>query len=327
MNRFKKINIWIGSIVVLGFICSISPVSFAEEYPSHPVTVIVPFGPGGGVDINTRALAPYLEKVLGEKTIVANRGGGGGITGHTLGAMAKPDGYTLTMVSTGICSGPWLIKDVRFSPESYEYIGQVSFIPNFLVVNAESPWKNLKEFVDYAKANPDKLSIPYMDGWTSSDIADAIFTHLAGIKTKVVGGFKSGAADIASVLGGHTSYSFNNTSEVMPHAAAGTIRILAVAAPKRSSFFPDVPTLKELGYDDSVGVFRTLAAPKGTPQPILDKLSKALKAALEQPGVPEDFKKVGLTVDYLGPQDARNFIMVQYEQFGKVFKSMGIAIK
>ena len=166
------------------------PYTFAEEYPSRPVTVIVPFGAGGGVDVNTRALAPYLEKYLGEKIIVENRGGGGGITGHTLGAMAKPDGYMLTMVSTGICSGPWLIKGVRFSPESYEYIGQVSFVPNFLVVNVKSPWKTLKEFVDHAKANPGKLSIPYMDGWTSSDIADAIFTHLSGIQTKVVGGFK-----------------------------------------------------------------------------------------------------------------------------------------
>jgi tripartite-type tricarboxylate transporter receptor subunit TctC len=327
MTRSNRLSTLVVIFAVVGLVLLFSSFSFADEYPSRPVTIIVPFGAGGGVDINTRALAPFLEKELGEKIIIENRGGGGGITGHTLGAMAKPDGYMLTMVSTGICSGPWLIKDIRFSPESYEYIGQVSFIPNFLVVRADKPWKNLKEFVDHAKANPNKLSIPYMDGWTSSDIADAIFTHLAGIETKVVGGFKSGAADIASVLGGHTDYSFNNTSEVMPHAAAGTIRILAVAAPRRSPFFPDVPTLKELGYDDSVGVFRTLAAPKGTPKPILEKLSKALKAAMENPDLPKDFKKVGLTEDYLGPKDAEAFIMSQYEQFGKQFKSMGIAIK
>jgi len=327
MSRIKGFSWWVNVFVFLSFVCLIAPFSFAAEYPSRPVTIIVPFGAGGGVDVNTRALAPYLEKYLGEKIIVENRGGGGGITGHTLGAMAKPDGYTLTMVSTGICSGPWLIKGVRFSPESYEYIGQVSFIPNFLVVNVKSPWKTLQEFVDYAKSNPGKLSIPYMDGWTSSDIADAIFTHLAGIQTKVVGGFKSGAADMASVLGGHTDYSFNNTNEVLPHWKAGTIRVLAVAAPKRSSFLPDVPTLRELGYDDSVGVFRTLAAPKGTPKPILDKLSRALQAALEDPALPNDFKKVGLTVDYFGPEDARKFVMSQYEQFGELFKKMGIALK
>lgn len=327
MRRVKGLTWLVTVFTFLIAICLISSASFAEDYPSHPVTIIVPFGAGGGVDVNTRALAPYFEKYLGEKVIVENRGGGGGITGHTLGAMAKPDGYTLTMVSTGICSGPWLIKGVRFNPESYEYVGQVSFIPNFLVVNIESPWKTLGEFVADAKAHPDKLSIPYMDGWTSSDIADAIFTHQAGIKTKVVPGFKSGAADMASVLGGHTDYSFNNTSEVLPHAAAGTIRVLAVAAPKRSPFLPDVPTLTELGYDDSVGVFRALAAPKGTPKPIMDKLNKALKSALEDPNLPTSFKKVGLTVDYLGSEDTKKFIMSQYEQFGDVFKKMGIALK
>jgi tripartite-type tricarboxylate transporter receptor subunit TctC len=202
MSKVNRWNFLVVFFAVLGLVCLFSSFSQADEYPSRPITIIVPFGAGGGVDVNTRALAPYFEKELGQKVIIENRGGGGGITGHTLGAMAKPDGYTLTMVSTGICSGPWLIKDIRFSPESYEYIGQVSFIPNFLVVNSDKPWKTLKDLVDYAKANPDKLSIPYMDGWTSSDIADAIFTHLAGIKTKVVGGFKSGAADIASVLGG-----------------------------------------------------------------------------------------------------------------------------
>ncbi len=327
MKRNRGFGKWTKVFTLLAAVFLLSSVAFADGYPSHPVTIIVPFGAGGGVDINTRALVPYLEKYLGEKIIVENRGGGGGITGHTLGAMAKPDGYTLTMVSTGICSGPWLIKDVRFNPESYEYIGQVSFIPNFLVVNAKSPWKTLKEFVEDAKANPDKFSIPYMDGWTSSDIADAIFTYQAGIKTKVVGGFKSGAADIASVLGSHTDYSFNNTSEVLPHATAGNVRVLAVAAPKRSVFLPDVPTLKELGYDDSVGVFRTLAAPKGTPPEVLVKLSKALEQALQDPNLPADFKKVGLTADYLPPKVARDFIMSQYMQFGEVFKKMGIALQ
>lgn len=299
----------------------------ADDYPSRPVTIIVPFGPGGGVDVNTRALQPYLEKYLGQNIIVENRGGGGGISGHTLGAMAKPDGYTLTMVSTGICSGPWTIKNLKFSPESYAYIGQVSFVPNFLVVNAKSPWKTTKELVDYAKAHPDKLTTPHMDGWTSSTIADVTFTYLAGIKTKVVGGFKSGAANLASILGQHTDYSFNNTNEVLPHANSGTIRILAVAAPERSSFLPDVPTFRELGYDDTSGVFRALAAPKGTPKPILEKLDKALKAAMHDPKLPADFKKVGLTVNYLGPKETREFVMSTYHQLGKLFKKMGVAIK
>ncbi len=327
MNGIKGFGWLIGIMACLGLVfLSVSP-ALAGSYPSRPVTIIVPFGPGGGVDTNTRALAPFLEKYLGQKIIVENRGGGGGISGHTLGAMAKPDGYTLTMVSTGICSGPWIIKNVKFSPKSYAYIGQVSFVPNFLVVNIKSPWKTVKELVAYAKANPDKLTTPHMDGWTSSSIADAVFTHLAGIKVKVVGGFKSGAANLASVLGGHTLYSFNNTNEVLPHYKAGTIRVLAVAAPARSAFLPDIPTFRELGYDDTSGVFRALAAPKGTPKAVLAKLDKALKSAMKDPKLPAAFKKVGLTVDYLGPKDTKAFVMSTYEQLGKLFRKLGIAIK
>lgn len=327
MKGIKRISCLLGILACLSLaLLAVSP-ALADDYPSRPVTIIVPFGPGGGVDTNTRALVPFFEKYLGEKVIVENRGGGGGISGHTLGAMAKPDGYTLTMVSTGICSGPWIIKNVKFSPESYDYIGQVSFIPNFLVVNVKSPWKNLKELVAYAKANPGKVSTPHMDGWTSSSIADAVFMHLAGIDVKVVGGFKSGAANLASVLGGHTSYSFNNTNEVLPHYNAGTVRVLAVAAPTRSAFLPDVPTFRELGYDDASGVFRALAAPKGTPQPVLAKLEKALKQAMQDPKLPAAFKKVGLTVDYMDPKQTSEFVMGTYEQLGKLFRQLGIAIK
>lgn len=327
MNGIKSFGWLLGIMACLSLVFLSVSSALADDYPSRPVTIIVPFGPGGGVDTNTRALTPYLEKYLGENVIVENRGGGGGISGHTLGAMAKPDGYTLTMVSTGICSGPWTIKNLKFSPESFEYIGQVSFVPNFLVVNIKSPWKNLKELIDYAKANPGKLTTPHMDGWTSSTIADARFTYLTGVDTKVVGGFKSGAANLASILGGHTNYSFNNTNEVLPHSAAGTIRVLAVAAPTRSAFLPDVPTFRELGYDDTSGVFRALAAPKGTPKPVLEKLDKALKAAMQDPNLPADFKKVGLTVDYLGPRETEAFVMSTYNQLGELFKKMGIAIK
>ncbi len=319
----KLLVVGIASLLV----CFSSLTVFADSFPSKPITIIVPFGAGGGVDTNTRALAPILEKHLGQKIIVENRGGGGGISGHTLGMMAKPDGYTLTMVSTGICTGPWIIEGVQFTPDSYEYVGQVSFVPNFLVVKGDSPYKSVKDLVDYAKANPGKITTPFLDGWTSTSVADAVFRNETGIKVKIVGGFKSGSAKLASVLGGHTDYTFNPINEVLPHKDAGTIRILAAAAAERSSFLPDVPTFAELGYTNAVGVFRTLAAPLGTPKPVLEKLTKALKAAMEDPELDERFKKVGLTNNYLEPEDARKFILKQYESFGKLFDDLGISIK
>ncbi len=135
--------------------------------------IIVPYGAGGGVSINARALAPYLEKTLGTRVLVENREGAGGITGHTAGAMAKPDGYTLTMVSPAICASPWLVPNVRFTPESFAYIGQVSFVPNMLVVSADSKFQTLKDLVDAMRAAPDTISTGMEAGWPSSTVADA----------------------------------------------------------------------------------------------------------------------------------------------------------
>lgn len=327
MCHIKGFTWWTKIFVFFGAISLISALAFAGEYPSRPVSIIVPYAPGGGVDTNTRALAPHLEKHLGQTIMVQNRGGAGGITGHTLGASAKPDGYTLTMVSTSISAAPWLVKNVRYKPEDYAYIGQVSFVPNFLFVNTKGPWKTLKELIDYAKGHPGELKVPSMPGWPSTNIANVVFTSLAGIKVKIIPGYKGGAPELASILGGHNDYAFCNTNEVLPHLPAGTIRILAAAAQKRSPFIPDVPTFPELGYDVTVGVYRALAAPKDTPQPVLDKLDKALRAALAEPALAEDFKKVGLTIDYLSPEETRRYVLSQYDQFGKIFRDLGIAIK
>jgi tripartite-type tricarboxylate transporter receptor subunit TctC len=299
----------------------------AQSFPGRPVTIIVPYGAGGGVSINTMALAPYLEKVLGQKVLVEHRAGAGGVTGSTLGAFAKPDGYTLTMVSSGIAYAPWLTPGIKYSPESYAYIGQVSFVPNFLAVNAESPYKTLKDLVAAMKAKPGTLAVGKEQGWPSPDVALAIFSARAGVKAKLVSGYKGGAARLAALMGNHLDLSFNNVNELLPQVGGDKVRILAASAPERSKFIPDVPTFRELGYDVSVGVWRTLAAPKDTPKPVLDVLRKALKEALGMPGIAEDFKKVGLTIDYLDADATKKLIHSEYEEAGKLFTELGINLK
>jgi tripartite-type tricarboxylate transporter receptor subunit TctC len=311
-------------IVMFGVLINFA---WADEYPSRPIKIIVPYKAGGGVDINARALAPYLEKYLGQTVIVENRTGAGGITGHTLGAKATPDGYTLTMVSPGIVASPWVVKDVQFTPEDYAYIGQVSFVPNFLIVNVDSQWKTLKDLINYAKNNPGKVSTCKISGWPSTNIANAVFREKANINVKVIPGYQGGAEEIAAVLGNHADYSFNNVNEVLPHYEGKTLRVLAAAAQNRSPFLSDVPTFLELGYDVTIGVWRTLAAPSDTPKDILDRVNKALQDALNDDGLKSDFKKVGLTVDYLSPEDTKKFVINQYKLLGEVFNNLGIAIK
>jgi tripartite-type tricarboxylate transporter receptor subunit TctC len=299
----------------------------ADDYPSRPVTMIVPYGPGGGVSINARALQPYYEKTLGTRVIVENREGAGGITGYTVGAFAKPDGYTITMVSPAITASPWLVPNVRFTPEDFAYIGQVSFVPNMLVVNADSPFKTLKDLVDAMKAKPGEISTGIEASWPSSSVCGVLFLALSGGKAKVVPGFKGGAEKIASVLGGHLDFSVNNTQEVMPLYQAKRIRVLAMAALQRSSFFPEVPTFRELGYDVTTGVWRSIAVPKATPQPVQDKLAAALKQAMSDPVLKQDFAKVELTVDYLDPAATRAAIMAEYAEFDKLFTRLGMNVK
>jgi len=299
----------------------------AADYPSRPVTIIVPYGAGGGVSINTMTLAPYLEKALKQKVLVEHRAGAGGVTGSTLGAFAKPDGYTLTMVSSGIAYAPWLTPGVKYNPDSYAYIGQVSFVPNFLAVNAASPYKTLKELIAAMKAKPGELAVGKEQGWPSPDVSMAVFSARAGVKAKNVSGYKGGAARLAALMGNHLDLSFNNVNELLPQVGGDKVRILAASAPERSKFIPDVPTFRELGYDVSVGVWRTLAAPKDTPKPVLDVLRKALKEALALPGVAEDFKKVGLAIDYLDADATNKLIHTEYKDAGKLFTELGINLK
>jgi len=322
----KTTSIMFCVFMTLGFIFC-AQIS-AEQYPSRLITIVVPYGAGGGVDITARRLLPYLEKELGQTVIVQNRTGAGGITGHTLGAFSAPDGYTLTMVSTGIVAVPWIIQDVRFTPNDYSYIGQVSYVPNFLLVTSKSPWKSVNEFIQYAKDNPGKLTRPGYSGWPSAEIEMTIFESDSGIKVRRIPGYEGGAQSLAAVLGGHLNYSHNNTNEVLPHFQAGTVRLLAGSGPKRSPFLPDVPTFSEVGFSGvTLGVWRALAVPSGTPQNIVDKLRRVLKAAMNAPGLAEEFRKVGLTVDYLDWEETTALILKQYDQLGELFKKLGVAVR
>jgi len=299
----------------------------ADTYPSRPITMIVPYGPGGGVSINARALLPYYEKTLGTRILVENRTGAGGITGITVAARAKPDGYTIIMIAPAVTAAPLLVPHVSFTPEDFAYIGQVSFVPNMLVVHADSPWKTLKELVATMQAKPDTVSTGMEASWPSSTICEAVFLARSGCKARLVPGFKGGAEKIAALLGHHLDFSVNNTQEVMPLYEAKKVRILAMAAPARSPLFPDVPTFRELGYDVDVGVWRTIAVPKDTPQPIQDKLSSALHQALQNPDLARDFKKVELTVDYLDPAATRKTVMAEYAEFDKLFTGLGMNVR
>ena len=299
----------------------------AAGYPARPINLIVPYGPGGGVGINARALQPYLEKQLHQTIIVDFKPGAGGIMGFTLGAHARPDGYTLTMVTSSITAAPWLIPHVDYTPEDYSYLGQVTFVPNMLIVNAESPYHTLSDLIAAMKRKPGELATGFESSWPSPDVAQAVFFARAGVKGKVVPGFGGGAERIASLLGNHLDFSFNNLNEALPLYQAKRIRVLAISGATRAPDMPEVPTFREQGLDIAIGVWRTLAGPKGLPDAVVQTVSGALKTALQDPTLKADFAKVGLSTDYLDPVATRELVMREYAALGKLFTELGINIK
>ena len=299
----------------------------AAGYPARPVTLIVPYGPGGGVGINARAVQPYLEKQLNQTIIVEFKPGAGGIMGFTLGAHARPDGYTLTMVTSSITAAPWLVPHIDYTPEDYSYIGQVTFVPNMLIVNADSPYHSLADLIAAMKQKPGELAVGFESSWPSPDVAQVVFFARAGVKAKVVPGFGGGAERIASLLGNHLDFSFNNLNEALPMYQAKRIRVLAISGTARVVQMPDVPTFRELGLDVAIGVWRSLAGPKGLPDAVVQTVTGALKAALQDPALQTDFAKVGLSTDYLDPVATRTLVMHEYENLGKLFTELGINIR
>lgn len=301
--------------------------SAQDSYPERPVTIVVPYGPGGGVGINTRALAPHLAEALGVEVVVEHRTGAGGVVGHTYGAVADPDGYTLTMVSPGIVAAPLLVDGVEFSPDSYDYIGQVTFVPNLLAVASDAQWESVDELVAYMQEHPGEVSAGATNGWPSSDVALAVFAAQAGVEPLMVTGMSGGAEKLAGVLGGTLDIVMGNINELLPQHEAGTVRILAAAALERSPLLPDVPTFREEGYNVTTGVWRTLAAPAGTPQEILDTVNAALQEALASEALADDFEQAALTIDYLPPDETRELVMEQYDDLSQIFSELGLNVQ
>ncbi len=297
----------------------------APKYPVRPIEIIVPYAAGGGVDKTARAIAPILQQELKVPVIVADIPGAGSITGTSVAADSVADGYTLFFDSPGIIDAPWIEQGVPFGPQSFKYVGQVTYIPNYLVVPMSSPFKTLAQLVTYARKNPYKLKAPFTAGWPSTDVMGAEFAFDAHLKFTTVSGFTGGPDELLSALAGRTSFSYNNTGEILSNVQAGKVRILATSATTRSSVFPKVPTFTEQGYPVAVGVWQGLAAPAKTPQYVINILGKALAQAVKSPQLKANFANIGITVDYLNSAETTKLIYSEYKSDGALFKKLGVA--
>ncbi len=299
-----------------------------ESYPSKPVTMIVPFPPGGVADIVGRPLASQMEKTLKQPVVVVNRTGAGGAVGMASVAKAAPDGYTILMGLSSISIFP--VSDrINGKTPSYEMkdfapIALITADPTVLVVSADSPWKNLKEFVESAKAYPGKINYSSSGVYGTLHVAMEIFAHSAGIKLFHVP-YQGGGPALTALLGGQVHALASGPAAAIGHIKGGKMRALASWSTERLPLLPEVPTFKELGYDAEFYIWSGVFAPAAIPTPVLDRLRAAVREAANSPEFKGAMEKVSTPVSYLDAPAFRTYwerdaarLKVALEKIGKV---------
>jgi tripartite-type tricarboxylate transporter receptor subunit TctC len=286
----QALGLAIGAVVLLG-----PAIVYGQSYPSKPIRIVVPYVPGGNIDINARTIAPGLSEFLGQPVIVENRGGAGGRIGATQVAKSPADGYTVLLGAPGtLVSQPVFHEDVEYQPlRDFVYTSRISLVASALIVHPSMPVRSVKEIIAFAKSRPAELLMGSAGQGSGTHLMGELFQSMAQVKFTHVP-YKGGAAASAAILGGQTHLGFDQVSSCGPYIKAGRLRALAVTTPQRSKFLPDVPTIDESGlrgYDYST--WTTLAIPAATPKEAVQKLRAAVDAVIAQPRTQEAFAKLG----------------------------------
>src|SRR4051812_27424275 len=298
--------------------------ALAQEYPTKPITLIVPWPAGGSTDISMRAIADSASKFIGQPIVIDNKAGGGGTVGPaTMAAAAKPDGYTIAQLPITVFRLP-LMQEVSWDPaKDFSYIIHLTGYTFGVTTNAEQPFKTWQDVVDYAKQNPGKVTYATPGTGTSLHIGMEQIAAKAGIKLTHVP-FKGGAETNAAVLGGHTTLQADS-SGWKPLVEAGRLRLLMIWTANRSKNWPQTPTLRELGYPFALDSPFGVAGPKGMDPKIVAKLHDAFKKAIDDPAVQEQLAKYDMVVNYKNTEDYRAFVAETVETERKALSDLGLA--
>ncbi len=299
--------------------------AFAETYPSRPITMIAPYPPGASTDFIARVLRGPMSDALGQPIVVENRPGAGGTVGTNMVAAAPPDGYTLLItVNAPITMNKYFQKSYSLDPKTaFAPITNAASVVLALAVNASVPVKTVPELIAYAKQNPGKLSFGSAGIGSAHHIAGELLNLKAGINILHVP-YRGGGPAIQDLIAGHVPIAFGTTPAVLPHAKAGSIRIIALAESKRDPDMPDVPTIAETVPGVVTATWIGIFAPAGTPQAIVDKLNKAAVDALKQPNIIAQLKLQGAVAIGSTPAELGQLVSDEFDSWGKIMPSLGI---
>ena len=294
----------------------------AQAWPSKPVTLVVPFPPGGSTDQIARAIGPSLTKSLGQTFIVDNKPGATGTVGAAFVKRAPADGYTFLVTSLGpLVIVPHLIKGMQYDAlKDFDHITVAVQAPNVLVVPEKSPHKSLADVVAYEKANPEKMTFASSGNGSSDHLTAELFWLESGT-TGVHVPYKGGGPAVQDLLGGQVDASFQNVNTVYQQIQSGRLRALAVTGQKRSPVLPNVPTMAEAGVKNvDVYSWQAVVAPKGLPADVRKRMADAVIAAINEPATKEQFSKLGLETVANTPEQFAAFQTQEFNRWKRVIE-------
>ena len=299
----------------------------SAAYPDKPITLIVPWAPGGSTDILARAISEQLSKAIGQPVIVENRAGASGNIGSNLVAKAKPDGYTLLIGSMSThAMNPALIPNMPFKgADDFTPIALVANVVNTMVINPAVPAKNLQEFIAYAKANPGKIAYASAGGGSTNHLSAEMFKKAAGIEMLHVP-YKGGAPAVLDTVANQTQVLFSAGTQTLPHVKAGRLRLVAVTEVRRSALLPDVPTVAETlpGYEMSV--WYAAFGPAGMPRELVARLNMEINKALAVPEVRARMDAMGVDVISSTPEQLAETLRRDTARYTRVIQDLGIKL-
>ena len=296
--------------------------SAQAAYPDKPVTIIVPFPPGGSTDTLARMMTPKMSEKLGQPVVVENKPGATGAIGATQVKRSAPDGYTLLCASIGVWAvNPFLQKNLAYDPaKDFDLMTVAVRAPNVLVVNPSVPAKDVKELIAYLKQRPNKVTFASSGAGSSDHLSIALFWMTTGTNGIHVP-YKGGGPAIADLVAGHAEASFQNLNVMTGHIKAGKLKALAVTSEKRAALLPDVPTMVELGYKDMVVTsWQALAAPKGLPPEVKNAIHSAMMAALKDPETAKKLTDPGFEVTASSPEEFNRFLQSELAKWKTVIE-------
>ncbi|WP_353431442.1 tripartite tricarboxylate transporter substrate binding protein [Polynucleobacter sp. MWH-UH23A] len=327
----KLVSLWkkSGALLVASYaVLLLTQPAFAQNiWPNKPIKLIVPFPPGGGTDTFARPLAAQLSKELGQQVVVDNKGGAGGTIGAAIAAKSPSDGYTIFMGAVHHTVAESIYKNLPYNLEKELIpIRGVAFVPDVLVVNNKLPVQNVRELIQYSKNNPGKVNYGSSGNGTTRHLAGEIFNKLTGASLVHVP-YKGSGPAMTALIGGEVDLIFEGLGSAASYIRAGTIRPLAVTSPKRSTAFPDIPTMAEAGVPGFESIsWYGFWVPAGTPQAIQDKIFSATTSALNSPEIKTLWANQGADI---GPNTQKLFaqyVKDETEKWGKVAKSANVSI-